>query len=353
MLLVVLGREWILLRLDAWFYPEIIDQREALAHAATVLAKVTRITTASRTVSRTAKWGCGSPVTLLLGTDTEAEARDFSAPDAKLPPLGRGSTIAHILETASGSLRVHPHDKTSSFAMLPPADAAWVIETDADVILPVPGPGGAMLGLLVVGRRFNGRIVRCVDIPFLEALGGAAGLTVARLRLMRTPGARSLDALPAYECPVCWSVTETGEPPACDCGAAYVEAEVPKLLAGKYRLMRRLGRGAMKTAYLARDLRLDRDVAVKTLTEVSVLRLMSLKPEAWAMAMVSHPAVAGIYGIESWEGRPFLVVELLAGGTLKDRLRQGPMPASQAVRTAIDIDLPTSRRGGASCSTRL
>lgn len=41
MLLVVLGREWILLRLDAWFYPEIIDQREALAHAATVLAKVT------------------------------------------------------------------------------------------------------------------------------------------------------------------------------------------------------------------------------------------------------------------------------------------------------------------------
>ena len=69
--------------------------------------------------------------------------------------------------------------------MLPPADAAWVIETDADVILPVPGPGGAMLGLLVVGRRFNGRIVRCVDIPFLEALGGAAGLTVARLRLMR------------------------------------------------------------------------------------------------------------------------------------------------------------------------
>ena len=40
MLLVVLGREWILLRLDAWFYPEIIHQREALAHAATVLAKV-------------------------------------------------------------------------------------------------------------------------------------------------------------------------------------------------------------------------------------------------------------------------------------------------------------------------
>ena len=99
MLLVVLGREWILLRLDAWFYPEIIDQREALAHAATVLAKVTRIATPSRTVSRTAKWGCGSPVTLLLGTDTEAEARDFSAPDAKLPPLARGSTIAHILET--------------------------------------------------------------------------------------------------------------------------------------------------------------------------------------------------------------------------------------------------------------
>jgi len=72
-------------------------------------------------------------------------------------------------------------------------------------------------------------------------------------------------------------------------------------------------------------------VAVKTLSGMSVARLMRLKPEAWAMATVTHPALAHIYGIESWRGRPFLVVEFLAGGTLSNRLRQGPLPADEAV----------------------
>ena len=129
-------------------------------------------------------------------------------------------------------------------------------------------------------------------------------------------------------------MTDTGKPRACGCGTAYVEAEVPKLLAGKYRLTRRLGRGGMGAVYLARDLRLGRDVAVKTLTGMSASRLMGLKPEAWAMATVTHPAVVQIHGIESWRGRPFLVVEFLAGGTLKDRLRHGPLPAPEAVAVA-------------------
>ena len=125
---------------------------------------------------------------------------------------------------------------------------------------------------------------------------------------------------------MCRCVTGPEEAPGCDCGFGYVEAEVPKVLAGKFELQRRLG-----AAYLARDLRLERDVAVKTLAGVSVSRLMGLKPEAWAMATVTHPGVAQIHGIESWRGRPFLVVELLAGGTLEDRLRRGPVPASEAV----------------------
>ena len=58
---------------------------------------------------------------------------------------------------------------------------------------------------------------------------------------------------------------------------------------------------------------------------------MGLKPEAWAMATMTHPAVAQIHGVESWRGRPFLVVEFLAGGTLEDRLRDGPLAPSQAV----------------------
>ena len=87
----------------------------------------------------------------------------------------------------------------------------------------------------------------------------------------------------------------------------------------------------MGAVYLARDLRLERDVAIKILTARSLGRLMGLKPEAWAMSTVTHPGVAQIYGVESWRGRPFLVVEFLAGGTLEDRLRDGPLAPSQAV----------------------
>ena len=177
-------------------------------------------------------------------------------------------------------MRVEPNGWPSVFPLLPPDEAAWVAETGADVIVPVPGPGTDVLGVLVVGRRLDGRMVRSVDLPFLEALGAAAGLALARLQLLDAPGAGSGEAPPAAECPVCRSVTEAGAPPGCACGSAYVATEVPTLLAGKFRLTRRLGVGGMGAVYLARDLRLERDVAIKILTARSHGRLRGLQPEA-------------------------------------------------------------------------
>ena len=331
LLLLIAARERILIRLDAWILPETADQRQALADAAGTLAQAGRITTVGETVTRTVRRGCGSPATLLVADAAETHAGGFSAPQARIAPLPRQAAIVHLLETAGGPVRVDPNGQPSVFPLLPPDEAAWVTETGADVIVPVPGPGTDVLGVLVVSRRLDGRLVRSVDLPFLEALGAAAGLALARLQLLDAPGAGSGEAPPAEECPVCRSVTEAGEPPACACGSAYVATEVPKLLAGKFRLTRRLGAGGMGAVYLARDLRLERDVAIKILTARSLGRLMGLKPEAWAMTMVTHPGVAQVHGVESWRGRPLLVVEFLAGGTLEDRLRDGPLAPSQAV----------------------
>ncbi len=331
MLLVTIGRDRILIRLDAWIFPETKDQRRALAAAGVALAQAGRMTKVSRAVTRTAKRGCGSPAALLIATDSPTEAQDFRAPDARIAPLPRVSAIVHLLETAGGPLRVNPEDKTAVFPLLPPADAAWVVETSADLILPLPGPGTEVFGVLVVGRRFDDRIVRTVDLPFLEALGAAAGLAVARLRLLQAPDARPSEPPPARECPVCRCVVVAGAPPECECGVAYQETEVPKLLAGKFRLTRRLGVGGMGAVYLARDLQLARDVAIKTLGRGSAHHLMRLRPEGRTMATVTHPAAAQIYGIEFWRGRPFLIVEFLPGGTLEDRLRDGPIPPLEAV----------------------
>ena len=119
-------------------------------------------------------------------------------------------------------------------------------------------------------------------------------------------------------------------------GEAYVDAGVPKFLAGKYILTRRLGAGGTAVVYLAWDLSLQRDVAVKTLTGISDLR-PALTPEALAMARVAHPGLAAICGVESWQGRPFLVVEFLRGGTLADRLCSGALPGPEAVPVAVSL----------------
>ena len=331
MLLAVINRQRILIRLDTWIFPETKDQRHELAVAGAALAQAGRMTAVSRTVTRAVKRGSGSPAILLIATDTAAETPEFRAPDAKNVPLPRASAIVHLLETAGGPLRVNPKDKTSVYPLLPPEDAAWVAESCADVILPLSGPGAEVFGMLVVGRRFDERIVRIVDLPFLEALGAAAGLAVARLRLLEAPDARPSEAPPAQECPVCRRVVVAGAPPECECGVAYRETEVPKLLSGKFRLTRRLGVGGMGAVYLARDLQLARDVAIKILGKTSADHLIRLRPEAQAMATVTHPAAAQIYGVESWRDRPFLIVEFLPGGTLEDRLRDGPVPPLEAV----------------------
>ncbi len=306
------------------------DEQQALATATAALARAGSIKRVSRAVTRAATRGCGSRAVLVAAIDPDTRASTFHAPDTA--PLANTSAIVHLLESAGGALRVHPADPSSLYRLLPPDEAAWVVDVAADAVVPVPGPGGELLGVLAVGRRFDDRLVRPADVQFLEGLGAAAGLALGRLGMMGLAEGSATEAFPAEECPVCGCVVQAGDARGCGCGSAYAEAQVPQLLAGKFRLTRRLGVGGMGAAYLARDLRLQRNVAVKILTRLSALR--PLKSEAWAMAELAHPAVAQIYAIESWRGCPFLVTEYLAGGTLADRLRRGPVPEREAVSIA-------------------
>ncbi len=96
----------------------------------------------------------------------------------------------------------------------------------------------------------------------------------------------------------------------------------------------------MGEVYRAKDTKLNRDVALKVLREVFTLdpdRLARFKREAQVLASLNHPNIAAIYGFEESNGTQALVLELVEGPTLADRIAQGPLPLDEALPVAKQI----------------
>jgi eukaryotic-like serine/threonine-protein kinase len=109
---------------------------------------------------------------------------------------------------------------------------------------------------------------------------------------------------------------------------------------GGYDIQSLLGAGGMGEVYRARDLRLRRDVAIKVLPAAFVTdreRLARLEREARLLASLNHPYIGAIYGLEEVDGVRALVLELVEGETLADRIRRGPMSVAHALLIARQI----------------
>jgi serine/threonine protein kinase len=109
---------------------------------------------------------------------------------------------------------------------------------------------------------------------------------------------------------------------------------------GPYEVVDRIGVGGMGVVYRGRDTRLRRDVALKVLPDLVAGdpgRLARFRREAQVLAALNHPNIGGIYGVEDANGIPALVLELVEGSTLADRIAQGPMPLDEALPTARQI----------------
>ena len=106
---------------------------------------------------------------------------------------------------------------------------------------------------------------------------------------------------------------------------------------GPYEIVGPLGSGGMGEVYRARDPKLKRDVAIKLLPEAFAAdggRLARFEREAQVLASLSHPNIATVYGLESTGTQHALVMELVEGETLADRIERGPIAADDAVRLA-------------------
>lgn len=109
---------------------------------------------------------------------------------------------------------------------------------------------------------------------------------------------------------------------------------------GPYHIAAPLGAGGMGEVYRAKDCRLGRDVALKVLREsfaCDVERIARFEREAKVLASLNHPNIAHIYGVEESNDTRALVMELVEGPTLAERIRQGPPPLDEALLIAKQV----------------
>src|SRR5215208_2045271 len=109
---------------------------------------------------------------------------------------------------------------------------------------------------------------------------------------------------------------------------------------GSFEVVAPLGAGGMGEVYRARDSRLHRDVAIKVLPDLVAVdpdRLARFTREAQLLASLNHPNIGAIYGLEQADGRHALVLELVEGPTLADRIEQGALPLDEALFVARQI----------------
>ena len=117
-------------------------------------------------------------------------------------------------------------------------------------------------------------------------------------------------------------------------------ALTPGTRIGVYEVVATLGRGGMGEVYRARDSKLHREVALKVLPESFAAdsdRLARFQREARVLASLNHPHIGAIYGLEDTGGAPTLVLELVEGPTLAERIARGPVAMPEAIAIARQV----------------
>ena len=107
-----------------------------------------------------------------------------------------------------------------------------------------------------------------------------------------------------------------------------------------YKILEKIGQGGMGEVYRAQDTTLEREVAIKVLPAAFTHdpeRLARFEREAKLLASLNHPNIAAIHGLEESDGIRFLVLELVEGETLAERVAKGPLPVQEALEVCRQI----------------
>jgi eukaryotic-like serine/threonine-protein kinase len=262
--------------------------------------------------------------------------------------LDGSSALASLIAGASDPLPVDLEDGRSPLAKLPEKERHWLVDSGFRLIVPILARDGSLLGLIGLGEKKSGLPFLKEDRQLLRAIANSAAWAL-ELEQSKSMGSRSswqdsmapspeapAEAQPpvaemARECPHCGRLYAPYTVFCTSCSRRLEPSHVPFVLPGKFRFEKRIGVGGMGVVYRGADLALGRAVAVKTLRRVSPEDAMRLRREARTAAAVSHPHLAPVYGMETWQGTPMLIMELLEGGTLTQKIEKGKLDPLETV----------------------
>ena len=336
-LVVLTFRHHILERLDRWFHRGATDHTEALARLERGFRTASTIRDVARVLTREVGRAVDAASVAVLMVDEQGG--QLVSLDREVPPLPRRSALIDLLRSVRTETQLSYRADGALATLLPPSDRAWLAMTGFGLFSPLVGSVGTLLGVVGIGEGRSGLPYTARDNMLITAMSGQAALKLENSRLKERSahqGGRS-DPLsvdwenePATRCPECatlWPPTTTH----CSCGVATIEAALPLVIKGKFRVDRFIGAGGAGVVYHAVDMTLDRQVAIKTLLVARIEHVSRLHREARAMANVMHPNLALIYGAEHWKSTPLLIFEYLDGGTLLDSLRSGPLMLDETI----------------------
>jgi eukaryotic-like serine/threonine-protein kinase len=265
------------------------------------------------------------PAFVCLFEHTPAESTFVAFPHGSVEkaavPLPTSLTVIGVLTVLRKPLALTLGDTAWVRQQLPASERSLLIGQGIELLVPISSPtaGDVPLGLLALGPRRSEEPYGQEDLELLATIADAIGVLLQR---------SSANARAIGECGHCGRCFAGGvlRCPHDDHPLAVVAGSL--LLNGRYRLERCLGRGGMGVVYAAVDVVLERRVAVKVIRDEVACDPLHLaarfRGEARAAAAFAHPHVVRVYDFGIDEGtRPFLVMELLEGTTLRERLVPG------------------------------
>ncbi len=288
------------------------------------------------------------PEFVALLTRRERDA-DFtaaaSAPPGQAPPkLPAASKLIALVRVLGKPLEISLTEAGWLRQQLPHSETDFLRQARIDLIVPVATAPERVEVLLVLGAKRSEEPYTREDQDLLAAIAGSLALLLERpattdaaraLPEGATSGATSPAPSPAgsadlaeaafEECPKCGTCYDTGSRRCAQDGVNLLATHLQRVLAGRYRLERRRGRGGMGAVYEATDTALERRVAVKVIRDDlvgSAEAAERFRREAKASASFTHPNVVTVYdfGVAA-DTRAFLVMELLEGETLREELQ--------------------------------